>query len=148
MNNWIGVDLDGTLAKYEGWQGFAHIGEPVPAMVARVKDWLAKGMTVKVFTARVGPSKDVNDAIRAREAIEKWCLEHIGAVLPITATKDFAMVELWDDRCVQVIPNTGVSFRDIAERAAHFVLAIQEHRADPAELDRLLQEFNASMEGL
>jgi hypothetical protein len=40
-------------------------------------------------------------------AIGDWCEEHIGVRLPITCTKDYGMVELWDDRAVQVIPNTG-----------------------------------------
>lgn len=31
----------------------------------------------------------------------------IGRELPVTATKDFAMIELWDDRAVQVRMNTG-----------------------------------------
>jgi hypothetical protein len=26
---WIGVDLDGTLAHYDGWKGIDHIGEPI-----------------------------------------------------------------------------------------------------------------------
>ena len=33
----IAVDLDGTLAKYEGFHGMEHIGEPVPGMLRRVK---------------------------------------------------------------------------------------------------------------
>ena len=36
---WIGVDLDGTLAEYHGWQGIEHIGEPIPKMMARVRRW-------------------------------------------------------------------------------------------------------------
>lgn len=43
----------------------------------------------------------------AHYAIEKWCQMHIGGILPVTNVKDYAMVELWDDRAVQVIPNTG-----------------------------------------
>jgi hypothetical protein len=27
--------------------------------------------------------------------------------LPVTCEKDMAMVEFWDDKAVQVIPNTG-----------------------------------------
>lgn len=103
---WIGVDLDGTLAEYNGWKGETHVGAPVPAMVDRVKRWLADGhYDVKIFTARVSGPGD--EAVAARGAIEKWCLMHIGAVLPITCRKDYAMVELWDDRAVQVRPNTG-----------------------------------------
>jgi hypothetical protein len=52
VSAWIGVDLDGTLAMYNGWVDETHIGEPVPAMALRVRAWLAKGHTVKIFTAR------------------------------------------------------------------------------------------------
>jgi hypothetical protein len=104
--SWIGVDLDGTLACYTGWQGETHIGPPVPLMLARVKAWLAEGKTVKVFTARVGRT-DPDELAAVLGAIRSWCLEHVGRELEVTATKDYAMVELWDDRCVQVIPNTG-----------------------------------------
>ena len=112
MNGWIGVDLDGTLAVYDGWVSAEHIGEPIWTMVNRVKEWLAKGKDVRIFTARLGGL----DAERlapiqqrlTRVTIENWCERYVGRVLPITATKDFGMVELWDDRCVQLIPNTGM----------------------------------------
>lgn len=111
---WIGVDLDGTLAVYDGWQGEEHVGAPVPAMVERVKGWLADGRDVRILTARASkippapddPRDDYN-RVSALTAIELWCLEHVGQVLPITCQKDYLMVELWDDRAVQVIPNTG-----------------------------------------
>lgn len=100
---WIGVDLDGTLALYAGWQGPEHIGEPVPLMLARVKAWVASGVAVKIFTARVAFDEDGS----VRRSIETWCQKYIGTILPITCAKDYGMVELWDDRCVQVVPNTG-----------------------------------------
>ena len=102
---WIGVDLDGTIAEYGEWIGPNHIGNPVPLMVDRVKAWIKSGWTVKIVTARVyreGPRSKV------REAIDSWCLEHIGQVLEVTCEKDYDMVELWDDRAVQVVKNTGV----------------------------------------
>ena len=37
---WIGVDLDGTLAFADPWQGFEHIGKPVPTMLKRVNVWI------------------------------------------------------------------------------------------------------------
>lgn len=105
-NGWIGVDLDGTLAHYEGWKGIDHIGEPIPAMVERVKQWLEEGQTVKIFTARIsGASGDELTAIV--EPIAKFCLANFGQMLDVTCFKDFGMIELWDDRCVQVEPNTG-----------------------------------------
>lgn len=111
-NEWIGVDLDGTLAVYEGWQGPAHIGEPVQKMIDRVKRWLAEGREVRVFTARVshdGTAARMMQAQESQAAISRWVEQHIGQQLPITCVKDFGMAELWDDRCVQVVPNTGLT---------------------------------------
>lgn len=108
-SGWIGVDLDGTLAQYDTWQGASHIGEPVPAMLERVKRWLAAGIEVRVFTARVAiPESGV---VRA---IEDWCLVHLGRALPVTCMKDYGMVELWDDRAVQVEKNTGRRIEDLS----------------------------------
>ena len=36
MSGWIGVDLDGTLARYDGWRGIDHIGEPMPRTSAAI----------------------------------------------------------------------------------------------------------------
>jgi hypothetical protein len=103
---WTGVDLDATLAMYDGWKGEEHIGEPIPAMVDKVKALLDQGKKVKIMTARVCP--DGNKDIEAiRKLIQDWCKEHIGQVLPITHEKDHQMEELWDDRVRQVIKNTG-----------------------------------------
>lgn len=110
MTGWIGVDLDGTLALYNGWVDATHIGEPIYPMLGRVKVWLAMGYDVRIFTARVYPGgiDDQRDISAVTKAIQDWCSKHIGQVLPITCTKDYGMVELWDDRAVQVIPNTGL----------------------------------------
>ena len=107
---WIGCDLDGTLAKYsqspDDWDGLS-IGEPVSLMVKRVKQWLADGRTVKIFTARVNEGSPGEASQRQRTAIRAWCREHIGCELPITNRKDYYMTELWDDRAIAVEVNTG-----------------------------------------
>ena len=97
---WIGVDLDGTLAEYHGWDG-GNIGEPVPVMVGRVKGWLAQGKRVKIFTARANEPELI-------PPVQDWLEKHGLPRLEVTATKDFKMIELWDDRCVPVLPNTGI----------------------------------------
>lgn len=109
MKGWIGVDLDGTLAEYHGWVSPTHIGEPIRLMVLRVKEWLLAGKDVRIFTARVyaGGRVDDGEIVAVHDAIQKWCREHIGTILPITCVKDYGMIELWDDRAVQVVPNTG-----------------------------------------
>lgn len=109
---WVGVDLDGVLAYYDGWRGVKHIGEPIPKMVERVKAWLADGMEVKIFTARVAPADPMTPEkfVELQEAlvtITAWSKQHLGVELDVTCIKDFGMIELWDDRCVQVRLNTG-----------------------------------------
>lgn len=105
VSGWIGVDLDGTIAEYKGWKGIDHIGDPIPAMVQRVRDWLSQGRQVKIFTARIAVPPDELPLVI--EPIHKW-LEAQGLPrLEVTNVKDFGMIELWDDRAVQVIPNTG-----------------------------------------
>lgn len=107
---WVGVDLDGTLAIYDGWNGIEDIGLPVPKMLRVVRDLLAEGKTVKIFTARVftdGTPARTEEAHRAREAIIAWCRKYFGRELEVTCMKDFGMVMLYDDRCRQVEPNTG-----------------------------------------
>lgn len=98
MGGWHGVDLDGTLAEYKGWRGTDHIGVPIRRMRIRVVEWLHNGEEVRIFTARTEASYP---------AIRRWCIKHLGQELPITNQKDFAMIDIWDDRAVQVIPNTG-----------------------------------------
>lgn len=113
---WIAVDFDGTLAKYEAFGDGSVLGEPIPLMLERVKKWLAEGRDVRIFTARVGRSGLTNPngtvdnypfAEWQEDLIAAWCLTYIGKTLPITATKDLEMLELWDDRAVQVELNTG-----------------------------------------
>lgn len=116
---WIGVDLDGTLAHYDGWKGEAHIGAPIPLMVERVKQWLAEGKDVRIVTARAWPGQpNLADYLFA---VKKWLTEVFGYGLPITHEKDFLMLELWDDRAVQVVPNTGESAVALLDRQNDYV---------------------------
>jgi len=105
--SWIGVDLDGTLAHYEGFVAADVIGEPIPAMVARVKAWLAGGQEVRIFTARACSMGGERPTAPFMRACREWCVKHIGQELPITHKKDHHMIALWDDRCVTVERNTG-----------------------------------------
>lgn len=120
---WIGVDLDATLAVYDGWRGIDHIGPPVPPMVERVKRWRSEGQEVRIFTARVSAIyrqhepmtqqlyDQVEEALQALAVIRAWSMRVFGEVLPVTALKDLGMIECWDDRSVSVAANTGVGYR-------------------------------------
>jgi len=101
---WIGVDLDGTLAQDLGNKrenrGLGEIGSPIRPMLNRVRKWIAEGRTVKIFTARASSARQV-------VMIKKWLASHGLPELEVTNVKDLRMIELWDDRCVQVMTNLG-----------------------------------------
>lgn len=104
--DWIAWDLDGTLAKYVPGEyrtkGPLHIGEPILAAVALVKQQLSNGYRVKIFTARA-----YEPELGVVEAIKSWCLEHVGQELEVTCVKDYNMSCLFDDRAFRVKRNTG-----------------------------------------
>jgi len=121
---WIGVDLDGTLAHYDGYKGPDIIGDPIPEMVYRVKHWISSGWEVRIFTARAStktpPGLEWQTEV-AKKAIAEWSLAVFGKVLSITCEKDYMMRELWDDRCVQVEFNKGTPVkRELKLRAREF----------------------------
>jgi hypothetical protein len=97
---WIGVDLDGTLARDLGSARGDDIGSPIEPMLIRVQKWIAEGRTVKIFTARASSPRQV-------VAIKEWLASCGLPDLEVTNVKDLHMIELWDDRCVQVTTNLG-----------------------------------------
>ena len=58
------------------------------------------GHQIRIFAARASVPSSI-------KPVEDWCLAHFGVRLPVTNVKDFGMIELWDDRCIQVHVNTG-----------------------------------------
>jgi hypothetical protein len=110
---WIGVDFDGTLAVSVSKQWDGPLGAPIAPMVARVRGWLAQGIEVRIFTARVNPKhkdgswQDSSALLAMRERIADWCEEHIGQRLECTCEKDHNIIQLWDDKAVQVVRDKG-----------------------------------------
>jgi len=112
---WIGVDLDGTLAHYDGWKGIEHIGAPVALMVQRVQEELSKGnegYEIRIFTARIAcHPEERNDVVRH---IDSWCIKHLGRHFEVTNVKDMSMISFWDDRAVEIVLNTGMVAHQVA----------------------------------
>jgi hypothetical protein len=106
---WKGVDLDGTLSEvdYSKPYDYRHIGKPIPRMVERIRQWRSEGKLVKILTARA-------EEERAVPHIHAWLIENLGFDLEVTNSKDYYMTEFWDDRAVQVIPNTGVAVQELS----------------------------------
>lgn len=146
---WYGFDLDGTLAKYDGWKGIDHIGEPVKPMVDLIRKMHEEGKVVKILTARVAPRANAEyknhekcappdyaatadlsgfpadtkawienmyrglNTWAAHEFVIDWCLKNLGFLPSITHEKDHLMLELYDDRVKQVVPNKGLLVEDL-----------------------------------
>ena len=102
---WIGFDLDGTIAHYDGNHDMHVIGEPIAPMIRLMKRYINEGCEVRIVTARAYREDDNSPAM---QAIREWCLKHVGMELKVTNEKDYAMLKLYDDRAISVIPNRGV----------------------------------------
>lgn len=111
---WYGVDLDGTLAYRDKNTGYdpAFIGAPLAPMVQRIKYWLSKGLTVKIFTARATTDGSLQGNAARRFAIkvvQDWLESECGLPrLEVTNQKDYQCVAIWDDIAVSMIHNTGM----------------------------------------
>lgn len=92
MTAWVGVDLDGTLAEYDGWKGIRNIGHPKEWMRKYVLELLDRGVEVRIVTARV------QEGPEAIDAVETWCQVYLDHILLVTDKKDMDMVFLIDDR--------------------------------------------------
>lgn len=105
----IAVDLDGTLAQYDGWKGIGHIGCVIPEVANAMERAQAEGAEVHLFTARVS---DPEDAAEAHQVISKWAEANHFSFASITAVKHKFFTEFWDDRAIQVIKNEGIFVLD------------------------------------
>jgi hypothetical protein len=97
---WIGMDLDGTLAHADALTDTSSIGAPVPRMVELARKLAREGYRIKIFTARAYDARQVG-------MVREWLRENGLPEFEVTNRKDFEMIRLYDDRAVQVIPNTG-----------------------------------------
>lgn len=106
---WLGVDLDGTLAKsYDGEFSPDNIGDPNPPVLRKVKRWLSDGRDVRVFTARAADAKNI-------PAVEAWCEKHLGRKLPVTNEKDPSCRAILDDRARMVKQAYSRAYKDQEE---------------------------------
>ena len=69
---------------------------------------------MKIFTARCSVPEQL-------APVAAWLEKHGLGGLEITNVKDFKMIELWDDRCVQVITNTGMAARFTKAEAFEYI---------------------------
>lgn len=89
----------------------------------------------------------------ARDFISDWCLKNLGFLPEITHEKDPTIVEFYDDRTKQVIPNDGTLLEDITISQNHalesFKSLVDEYRSSNLLLKRRLDsKLNGFSSGL
>jgi len=115
----ICVDLDGVLARYDGWRGMEHIGEPVDGAIEftqRMSEWA----DIIIFTTRLR-IKGVKQPLSEREKIvRKWLDKHGFTYAEIyTGQGKPAAAAYIDDRAVSCRPQMdGPGAFEVAARLA------------------------------
>lgn len=159
---WYGFDLDGTLAKYDSWKGIEHIGEPVKPMVDLIRKMHDEGKVVKILTARIAPHKLEDGTVGesyitipdgegganrnyAHQFINDWCHFNLGFIPEIVYQKDHLMLELYDDRVKQVVPNEGLLVEDICRECVKMLKKV--HPDNDWLHDKLESKFNWFLAG-
>ena len=111
---WYAFDLDKTLAEYPPKNG-ETIGAPIPNIVRVLKKYIREGKDCRIFTARVGPDKSAFEINQFKYDLDRWLQKNVGTTLVATCEKDHLVMEIWDDRAKQVVPNTGEILEDTLE---------------------------------
>lgn len=115
MQKSIAVDLDGVLARYDGWRGVDHIGEPLPGAAEFLRRLKAMGARVVIYTTRTNADPAVSERRESVEMLTQrvrlWLDAHglpydeiyVGQGKPLAS----AYV---DDRAVPCLPQIAGSF--------------------------------------
>lgn len=60
----IAFDFDGVLAKYDGWEGYQHLGEPIDGMRKVLQQLKSDGWKIIIYTTR------------GNAEIAEWCKKY------------------------------------------------------------------------
>jgi hypothetical protein len=117
--------MDGTAVEWHGWTAWNEIGKPLPAMIARIRDWLDKGYQVKIFTSRLPLDQSPMAEEVCKTTGERYTRQDmikviadyfeplVGQRLEAINIKHYKMYEYWDDIAVQMVVNTGQSLAEV-----------------------------------
>ena len=92
----IGVDFDGTLVSYKGFQGMDHIGDLLPGAAEWLQELKAAGHTVVIFTAR---ATDPEGLAFVRRYVREHNLTEV--IDGITGSKLYSFDLFLDDRALR-----------------------------------------------
>ena len=103
------VDLDGTLAQYDGWKGLDHIGDPIHGAKEFLHELKSIPVRVVIWTTRTNSdlNKESTDKLKAR--VIEWLNRHN---LPFddvsTDEAKLLCLAFVDDRAITCRPQDGI----------------------------------------
>ena len=98
------VDLDGTLASYDGWKGSDHIGEPLSGAVEFTHK-LSEFADVVIYTTRTNTDPKLGNHEGAFELLKAWLDKHGFAYHSIYQGQGKPLAAAYvDDRAVACVP--------------------------------------------
>jgi hypothetical protein len=128
------LDLDGVLARYEGWKGSDHIGAPLPGALDFATS-LSEFADIVIFSSRCSPDaagegSSVADPARMRiriiDWLEKYKFPYVDVYVGQGKPRAAAFI---DDRAVPCSPQTDKGAFDTALKNTKLVIGIRGKRA-------------------
>jgi hypothetical protein len=107
MKKWVGIDLDGTLAKSTK---DGSIGRLIPEIAGLILGLVNNKVDVRIFTVRAKTPDQI-------AKVRRWMRTNGLPDLPVTNIKDDGMEILLDDRAVRVQRDLGELCPGCAEHA-------------------------------
>ncbi len=116
------VDLDGVLARYDGWRGVEHFGEPLPGAIEFTRD-LMEWADVIIFTSRLRADGGKKPLHEREKLVRQWLDEHGFRYAEVYAGQGKPTASAYiDDRAVSCNPQTeGPAAFEVAARAARML---------------------------
>lgn len=118
----IAVDLDGTIAKYNDWQGPDHIGDPLPKASEGLMLLKKAGFKILIFTTRTNPLVNKEHIRVLKLRVERYLEKHDIPYDDVYAGPGKPLCDLFlDDRAITFV-NWDQAVKDIIARSsARFV---------------------------
>ena len=107
----IAVDVDATLAKYDGWKGVNNIGDPISGALEFVRK-LSKFADILIYSTRTNSELNKLPAEKLRDILQVW-LDKWG----------FTYNDIWIGQgkpiCDAIVDDRGVSCRPQEDEQAY-----------------------------
>ena len=111
----ICVDLDGVLARYDGWQGATHIGDPIPG-AQKFLIVLREHYEVAIYTTRCNATvNNTHTEIELIRIVQDWLNKHEMPFDKIIPGKPIC-VAFVDDNAIRCEPQEEVlAFQNVLQ---------------------------------